>query len=177
MWYCILGPSGVGKSSVTRGLGLHEVVSTTTRNPREGEINDVHYHFVSLEEFKTLDLAEQAEYSGNLYGFQRKDLEDADDGKPHLMVMEIQGIRAIKKLYPGMLKVIYITATAKRLVENMRKRGDTNEQIVDRLITIIDTKELSNAPKADVVISGKNVNELVNIANQFIQDMESSLCR
>lgn len=176
MWYCLLGPSGAGKSSVAASLDIPVVVSTTTRPKREGEVDGVNYHFVSLETFENkLDMAEKAMYSGNWYGFQRRHLEEADDGKPHLMVMEIRGVCEIKRQYPGMLKVIYITASAKQLVENMRKRGDNDKDIVDRLITIIDTEELSNASFADTIVHGKTVSDLVSQVNQFIQDTESSL--
>lgn len=177
MWYCILGPSGVGKSSISQKLGVHEIVSTTTRTPRDGEINGVHYHFVSREEFETLDLVERTEYSGNLYGFQRKDIDAAKDGRPHLMVMDIQGVFTIRRLYVDRLKVIYVTATAKKLVSNMRKRGDSDANIIDRLITTIDTNELENARFADIIIQGENVDDLVAKVNQYIHDTESSKCR
>jgi len=175
MWYCFLGPSGAGKSSVAKILGLPEIVSTTTREMRDGEEDGVHYHFTTRQKFCELDMAERAEYSGNWYGLQTKHLEEADNGQPHSIVLEKQGILQIRKLYPGMLKVIYITGTAEQLVRNMRRRGDNDKEIINRLITIIDTNELANADLADLIVVGDTVDDLVRPIRKFIQDTESSL--
>ena len=75
--FIISGPSGVGKSTVLNALlarhtDLAFSVSATTRNPRPGEQNGVHYHFINVDQFREMiarhELLEYAEYVGNFYG-------------------------------------------------------------------------------------------------------------
>ena len=78
--FIISGPSGVGKSTVLRELlrdrdDLYFSISATTRTPREGEINGVHYHFINVDRFREMiqedEFLEYAEYVGNFYGTPR----------------------------------------------------------------------------------------------------------
>ena len=75
--FIISGPSGVGKSTVLRELlrdrdDLYFSISATTRTPREGEIDGVHYHFINVDRFREMiqedEFLEYAEYVGNFYG-------------------------------------------------------------------------------------------------------------
>ena len=75
--FIISGPSGVGKSTVLKELfqdrdDLYFSVSATTRPPRPGEIDGVHYHFTDVDEFRKMisedAFLEYAEYVGNFYG-------------------------------------------------------------------------------------------------------------
>src|SRR6478735_6042164 len=97
------GPSGVGKSTVVAHMRtVHpEVwlsVSATTRKPRPGERNGVHYFFVDDEEFDKLvangELLEWAEFAGNRYGTPRNAvLERLAAGEPVLLEIDLQGAR------------------------------------------------------------------------------------
>ena len=84
--FIISGPSGVGKSTVLKALfrehpDLYFSVSATTRAPREGEIDGVHYRFIKSEQFLQMvqenELLEYAEYVGSFYGTPRGPVEDA----------------------------------------------------------------------------------------------------
>lgn len=78
--FIISGPSGVGKSTVLKALfrehpDLYFSVSATTRAPREGEIDGVHYRFIKSEQFLQMvqenEFLEYAEYVGSFYGTPR----------------------------------------------------------------------------------------------------------
>ena len=79
--FIISGPSGVGKSTVLKALfdqrtDLYFSISATTRAPRDGEVDGVHYHFIPAEEFRRMveedEFLEYAEYVGNFYGTPKK---------------------------------------------------------------------------------------------------------
>lgn len=85
----LVGPSGAGKSTLVKYLqgkaadSFAFSVSSTTRKPRDGEVNGVHYHFVSKDDFLA-DVAagmflEHQEVHGNFYGTHRKQVEDAQN--------------------------------------------------------------------------------------------------
>ena len=84
--FIISGPSGVGKSTVLNALlkeypDLYFSVSATTRGPREGEVDGVHYHFIAPEFFHQMieedAFLEYAEYVGNFYGTPKKFVDAA----------------------------------------------------------------------------------------------------
>ena len=83
--FIISGPSGVGKSTVLNALlkeypDLYFSVSATTRGPREGEVDGIHYHFIAPEYFHQMieedAFLEYAEYVGNFYGTPKKFVDE-----------------------------------------------------------------------------------------------------
>lgn len=101
----ISGPSGAGKSFLAGKLkekhDFKEIVSVTTRAPREGEVNGVHYFFVDKDTFLKMDeenqLIEKTEVNGNYYGVPSSEpLKLAKEGKPIVVVAEPHGIQQIK---------------------------------------------------------------------------------
>ena len=94
--FIISGPSGVGKSTVLKELfqdrdDLYFSVSATTRPPRPGEIDGVHYHFTDVDEFRKMisedAFLEYAEYVGNFYGTPKKFVDEAmEQGKDVVLI-------------------------------------------------------------------------------------------
>ena len=99
--FIISGPSGVGKSTVLKALfegrnDLYFSVSATTRDPRPGEVNGQHYHFISPEQFMQWinedAFLEYAQYVGNFYGTPMRYVDEAmDAGKDVILDIEVQG--------------------------------------------------------------------------------------
>lgn len=103
----LTGPSGAGKTTlVSSYLQKHpeakKVITTTSRPPREGEVNGTHYHFLSREAFEQ-KIAEGAffewvEFRGELYGTQKQTLtETLQDGTDAIWVIEAKGVKNIKQ--------------------------------------------------------------------------------
>lgn len=105
----LVGPSGVGKTTLASALVEDErllpAVSTTSRAPREGEVDGVHYHFESDEATMRADMVlgryiEYVQYHGNLYGFHNRTLYDIfDQGKQAVAVIERHGLEQFRTYF------------------------------------------------------------------------------
>ncbi len=103
-------------------------VSATTRAPRPGEINGLHYHFISRETFERNiqhgDFLEWAEVHGNLYGTPRESVETlAAQGFVILLDIDVQGFRNVRKIRPSTPAIFIAPPDALSLEERLRKRG------------------------------------------------------
>ncbi|EGD4354426.1 guanylate kinase [Campylobacter jejuni] len=153
----ISGPSGAGKSTLLKKLfdefkdELYFSISSTTRKPREGEKNGVHYHFISHEEFqKGIDsdhFLEWARVHENFYGTSLKYTQDAlDNGKIVVFDIDVQGFKIARKKMTDKIVSVFITTKNKdELKKRLIKRNtDTIIQLEKRLQNASDEmKELS----------------------------------
>ena len=113
--FIISGPSGVGKSTVLKELfqdrdDLYFSVSATTRPPRPGEIDGVHYHFTDVDEFRKMisedAFLEYAEYVGNFYGTPKKFVDEAmEQGKDVVLDIEVQGALQVVHKRPDVVRI------------------------------------------------------------------------
>jgi guanylate kinase len=136
------GPSGVGKSTVVAELrrAHPEVwlsVSVTTRRPRPGEVNGVHYFFVDGEEFDRLvesgELLEWAEFAGNRYGTPREPvLDKLAAGVPTVLEIDLEGARQVRDTMPDALLVFLAPPTWEELEKRLRGRGTEPEDVIAR---------------------------------------------
>ena len=139
----ISGPSGVGKSTVTRlvlerlGSLLRFSVSATTRHPRPGERDGTDYHFLSAADFqRRIDegrFIEHAEVFGNLYGTPVEELEVADVER-RLLILEIdvQGGIQVRRRFAGALMILIVPPDMAELRRRLSGRGTETEEVVER---------------------------------------------
>jgi guanylate kinase len=142
------GPSGVGKTTLvdellrTTDLPLRRAVTATTREPRAGEQDGVHYHFWTRERFKeALDaggMLESAEVHGrDFYGTPRSEVDPyRERGTGVLLVIDVQGAGQVRLRYPGdHLSVFVYPPTFDDLRVRLEGRGESPESIERRLST------------------------------------------
>lgn len=145
----ITGPSGVGKGTLIRTLRdrvpeLALAVSATTRRPRTGEANGVHYWFLSDDEFEQRvrdgAFVEHAAYAGARYGTLRSELElHMAQGTPVVLEIEVQGARQVRQTMPEALQVFIAPPSVEALRERLVGRGtDSSDQVEARLRTAVD---------------------------------------
>ena len=143
--FIISGPSGVGKSTVLKALfegrdDLYFSVSATTRTPREGEINGVHYHFIEPDEFMQWinddAFLEYAQYVGNFYGTPKKFVDAAmEEGKDVILDIEVQGATQVYAKRPETVRIFIAPPNWEELERRLTKRGtDSAEKIQQRLL-------------------------------------------
>ena len=129
----ITGPSGVGKGTLIRTLlervpELELAVSATTRAPRPGEEDGVHYHFLDDVEFDRRviegDFLEHAEYSGRRYGTLRSELEKRTaEGASVVLEIEVQGARQVAHTMPDAVRIFIAPPSEETLRTRLIGRG------------------------------------------------------
>jgi len=164
------GPSGVGKSTVVKALRAEhpEVwlsVSATTRFPRPGETDGVHYRFVSREEFAQLvesgGLLEWAEFAGNLYGTPRQPvLDHLAAGRPVVLEIDLQGARQVRALMPAAKLVFLAPPSWDELVRRLTGRGTEDAAVVEQRLAVA-RDELAAEPEFDVTLVNTSVPDVV----------------
>lgn len=164
--FIVSGPSGVGKSTVLAELfklrgNMYFSVSATTRTPRDGEIDGVHYHFRSEEEFRRLieagELLEYAQYVGNFYGTPARYVEEAiTDGRDAVLDIEIQGRAQVKRARPDAVSVFIAPPSFEELERRLTERGtDTPEKIRGRLARA--REEFESAAQYDYIVINDSI--------------------
>lgn len=141
--FVVSAPAGCGKDTILNELFKKTdmagyAVSATTRSPREGEVNGVHYHFLTRAEFegkiKNGEVLEYTDYCGNYYGTLRKSVEDVlSSGKHAILKIEVEGAMNIKKQFPEAVLVFILPPSWEVLEKRLRTRGtETEDKIVER---------------------------------------------
>ncbi|MEU0631615.1 guanylate kinase [Streptomyces sp. NPDC005989] len=163
------GPSGVGKSTVVAHMRkVHpEVwlsVSATTRKPRPGERNGVHYFFVDNEEFDKLiangELLEWAEFAGNRYGTPRRAVLDRlEAGEPVLLEIDLQGARLVRQSMPDAQLVFLAPPSWEELVRRLTGRGTEAPEVIDRRLAAAKV-ELAAEAEFDTTLVNTSVEDV-----------------
>jgi guanylate kinase len=160
------GPSGAGKGTICKELlrqmpNLRYSVSSTTRSPRPGEVEGVHYHFRPREEFEAMlargEMLEWAEFCDNYYGTPRLAVEQAiQQGLDVILEIEIQGAMQIKEHFPQGVFTFIVPPSMDVLSERIHKRGTESEEVIQkRLATAI--QELEYVSEYDYVVINDEV--------------------
>jgi guanylate kinase len=140
----LTGPSGVGKGTLLKALlarhpELYLSISATTRSPREGEVEGIHYYFYTRDRFDEMiragTLLEWAEFAGNYYGTPIEPVRvELDRGKSIILEIELAGARQVAKIFPNALRIFILPPDLMTLETRIRERGtDTGEAILCRL--------------------------------------------
>ena len=144
--FVISGPSGAGKGTLVARL-LRAVpdawvsVSVTTRVPRAGEVDGVHYHFATDAEFQHLvdedGLLEWATYAGNRYGTPRAEVEERmAQGDQVVLEIDVQGALQVMQRRPDAISVFIAPPSYAELKRRLAGRGDTPPDIAARRLHI-----------------------------------------
>lgn len=175
----ISGPSGCGKSTLLKEVyknisDYYFSISTTTREPRVGEINGVDYFFVSKEEFeediKNGNFLEYAKVHDNYYGTSLKPIIQAlNEGKLIIFDIDVQGHHLVrKKMNDSVTSVFITTPSLKVLEERLNNRNSDSLEVIEKRVKNA-KKEIEFFDEYDYFIVNDNLesasNELVSIAN------------
>jgi guanylate kinase len=175
--FIISGPSGVGKSTVLHALmesrkNLYFSVSATTRDPRPGEIDGLHYHFLDVDTFREKiakdEFLEYAEYVGNFYGTPKKFVDAAmNRGQDVILDIEIQGAIQVCSKRPDTVRIFIAPPSWSELERRLTERGtDSQEKIQKRLLRA--KVEFQTAHTYDYFVINDTVEEAVMELNAIM---------
>ena len=178
--FILSGPSGVGKSTVLKEVFRHREniffsVSVTTRGPRPGEENGVHYHFISDAEYDALleqdMLLEHAGYSGNRYGTPALPIyASLEAGKDVFLDIESVGMRNVKAKMPEAVSVFIAPPDWETLEKRLRGRGtESEEKVLLRLQAA--KRELDASHTYDYIVVNNTVSDA---ARELMEIMDRS---
>jgi guanylate kinase len=180
----IAGPAGSGKSTLCDRL-VHErpefgrVVTATTRAPRDGEIDGVHYHFLAPAVFDARVAAGEFLEWAWVHGQRRYGtpassvLEPLTRGQDLVMSIDVQGVESLRRvaatnaMLRRVMTTIFIVVDHERLVQRMRSRAkDHEEEIARRMATA--EAELREASKFDFTIESRTRDEDFAVLLQIV---------
>ena len=138
--FILSAPSGAGKSSLITALlkkhaDMKVSVSHTTRSPRPGEENAVHYHFVSADEFKALiakdDFFEWAQVFDNYYGTSKQAIESQlDAGIDVFLDIDWQGAQQVREIMPSVQTIFILPPSKAELEQRLNNRGQDSAEVI-----------------------------------------------
>jgi len=167
------GPSGAGKSSLINKIfndigSTYFSISTTTRPKREGEVEGVHYHFVSQEEFKReIDEEMFLEYAlvhGNYYGTSLSPVKKAlKEGKLVIFDIDVQGHDAVQNRLADITTSVFITTpTLDELKKRLLNRSTDSEEIIAKRLDMA-TREVQRISEYDFLIVNDNLDTAAEV--------------
>ncbi|MBQ8379170.1 MAG: guanylate kinase [Oscillospiraceae bacterium] len=178
--YVVSAPSGCGKGTILaevfkRNSNVFYSVSATTRNPREGEIDGVNYHFLTREKFLELvdnnGMLEYAEFCGNMYGTPRKAVEEKlSEGYDVILEIETKGAKQIKEKMPEAVMIFILPPSVNELRRRLNKRGTETEEVIEKRVSEAEG-EIRQAYDYDYVMMN---GELSDAIDDFMAIMRAS---
>ena len=176
----ISGPAGVGKgtinlSLISRNSDIRMSVSATTRSPRPGEIDGVHYFFKSEEEFqKMIEDGAFLEYmrvfNTHYYGTPKSFVEqELDEGRSVILEIDVQGAMRVKAAYPDAVLIFIAPPSMSELKSRLIHRGTESSEAIERRFETA-YHEMELVDRYDYVV----VNDILDLAIARTEDIISA---
>jgi guanylate kinase len=182
--FCFVGPVACGKSTICQYLvnqdpKLMLSISTTTRPPRVGEVDGIHYHFVSKDEFALRvsqnKFIEWANIGSESYGTELLNISTAKAKKLDLILdIDFQGLQNLKHLFPLQVHSIFVRPPSMEVLKQRldSRIGDSPERVIERLkIAEVEMQKLSAPGVSDYQIINDILSDSFLLATEIIQSV------
>ena len=182
--FIVSAPSGAGKSSLINALlknhaDMQVSVSHPTRSPRPGELDGVHYHFISVEQFKKLilenEFLEWAEVFGNYYGTSRSAIiGNLQQGTDVFLDIDWQGARQIRQQAPGTLGIFILPPSMTALQQRLVQRGQDSDEVIAKRMAQAQS-EMQHADEYEYLIINDDFEQALRELNHIVLSQRNSL--
>ncbi len=173
----VCGPSGVGKGTICREIvgrneNVYVSISATTRKPRKGETDGVHYYYKTEQEFENMiesdELLEWAKYCKNYYGTPKTSIETMlDDGKDVILEIDVQGALQVKRNFPDGILIFILPPSLNELKDRIVGRGTESDDVIHaRLLAA--KGELKHVNEYDYIIVNDKLHHAVSSLESII---------
>ena len=173
----ISGPAGVGKgtinlSLISRNSDIRMSVSATTRQPRPGEIDGVHYFFKTEEEFQDMInkgafLEYMRVFNTHYYGTPKSFVEqELAEGRSVILEIDVQGAMRVKAAYPDAVLIFIAPPSMSELKSRLIHRGTESSEAIDRRFETA-YQEMKYIDRYDYVV----VNDILDLAIARTEDI------
>ena len=177
--FTISGPSGVGKSSILKRLSevdpdLGFPVSHTSRAPREGEVEGVHYYFRNADEIMRMetygDMVESnTTEDGTVYGLSKTEIRRMRRFKAAVVDLDSTGAKAVKTLLQDRaILIMLVPAYGDDLERRLKARGTESPEEIDRRLGRAIT-ELAASNEYDYLVVNDNLEDALHRIQAIIQ--------
>jgi guanylate kinase len=176
--FVLAAPSGAGKTSLVAALlerepGIRLSVSYTTRPPRPGEADGVHYRFVDESAFKSLlargEFLEHAQVHGNWYATSSAWLrEQTAAGNDTLLEIDWQGASQVRRLIPGAVLIFILPPSLDSLRQRLVKRGQDAPEVIERRLEAA-KEEMRHCGEFDYVIMNQEFARAVDDLSAIVR--------
>ncbi len=175
--FVISAPSGAGKSTLIKKIlsdneDFDLSISATTRMPRVGEENGVHYHFISEQEFVSLidedAFVEHAQVHNHRYGTLKSHIQNKlEEGKNIILDIDVQGFKQIKSSGVKNISIFILPPSFSELVERLQRRKSDSKEAIERRLENA-KKEVAFYDQYDFVIINDDVTRAYNALKEVI---------
>jgi len=179
--FVISGPSGVGKGTLVNLLKIKHPelilsVSATTRKPRKGEENGIHYFFVEKDVFidriNKGKFIEWAEFAGNFYGTDRSFVEEhINKGENVLLEIDVKGALQVKEQIPDAVLIFIEPPSLEELQKRLFKRKTDSAESIKARLNIVKS-ELDKKEEFNYILINKFLNQAYIELEKIIYDTE-----
>jgi guanylate kinase len=176
--YVLSAPSGGGKTSLIRALlerdpSVTLSVSYTTRAPRPGEQDSVHYHFVDEAAFQALaergEFLEHAHVFGHRYGTGREAVQrQLAAGYDVLLDIDWQGARQVRETFPAVRTIFILPPSLAVLRQRLIERGQDSEATIARRMEAA-RAEISHAAEFDELVINNDFEEALTSIHSIVR--------
>jgi len=159
--WIVSGPSGAGKSTLCKAWlehvpSLHLSISCTTRQPRPGDVDGHHYHFLSRDAFDTArangEFLEWACVHGNCYGTRRRDVEALlQQGDDLLLEIDWQGAAQVVAQLPDAVRIFVLPPSMAELRRRLVTRAHDAPEVIEARLHAAE-EEMRHAGEAQIQI-------------------------